>query len=168
MRNRMRRAMTFLLAKPAVTLAVCVVAVMSTSHAGPTALTLHYDAPASDWEREALPIGNGALGAIKVYADQPGTFDRRSEQLLVLFSAQAAILVSNIQTHERAKRLSAGMREAFRQRDTVSVAKGVLMGRNSIDEDTAFAMLMARSEQDGTSLVQAARATVESAERRRR
>src|SRR5688572_30647743 len=64
MRNRMRRAMTFLLAKPAVTLAVCVVAVMSTSHAGPTALTLHYDAPASDWEREALPIGNGALGAM--------------------------------------------------------------------------------------------------------
>jgi alpha-L-fucosidase 2 len=37
---------------------------MSASHAEPTALTLHYDAPASDWEREALPIGNGALGAM--------------------------------------------------------------------------------------------------------
>jgi GAF domain-containing protein len=115
-----------------------------------------------------LVVGEGALGAIKVYADQPGTFDRHSEQLLLLFSAQAAILVSNIQTHERAKRLSAGMREAFRQRDTVSVAKWVLMGRNSIDEDTAFTMLMARAEQDRTSVVQAARATVESAERRRR
>jgi alpha-L-fucosidase 2 len=27
-------------------------------------LVLHYDAPANDWEREALPIGNGALGAM--------------------------------------------------------------------------------------------------------
>jgi GAF domain-containing protein len=115
-----------------------------------------------------LVAGDGALGAIKVYADQPGTFDRHSEQLLVLFSAQATILVSNIQTHERAKRLSAGMREAFRQRDAVSVAKGVLMGRHSVDEDTAFAMLMARSERDRTSLVQASRVTVESALRRRR
>jgi alpha-L-fucosidase 2 len=28
------------------------------------ALTLWYEAPAADWEREALPIGNGALGAM--------------------------------------------------------------------------------------------------------
>jgi AmiR/NasT family two-component response regulator len=60
------------------------------------------------------------------------------------------------------------MREAFRSRDAVSVAKGVLMGRNSIDEDTAFAMLMARSEQDGTSLVEAARGIVGSTHRKGR
>src|SRR5688500_9057862 len=29
-------------------------------------LTIRFDAPASDWEREALPIGNGALGAMIV------------------------------------------------------------------------------------------------------
>jgi alpha-L-fucosidase 2 len=29
-----------------------------------SALTLWYDAPATDWEREALPIGNGSLGAM--------------------------------------------------------------------------------------------------------
>src|SRR5688572_14886892 len=92
-----------------------------------------------------MVAGNESLGAIKVYADQPQTFDRRSEQLLALFAAQAAIVVANLQTHERAERLSEGMREAFRSRDVVGVAKGVLMGRNSIDEDSAFAMLMARS-----------------------
>jgi GAF domain-containing protein len=115
-----------------------------------------------------MVAGDGSLGAVKVYADQPRTFDRHSEQLLTLFSAQAAILVANVQTHERAMRLSEAMREAFRSRDAVSVAKGVLMGRNSIDEDTAFAMLLSRSEQDGTSLVQAARGIVASTHRRRR
>jgi alpha-L-fucosidase 2 len=30
----------------------------------PALLTLWYDKPASDWEREGLPIGNGAMGAV--------------------------------------------------------------------------------------------------------
>jgi GAF domain-containing protein len=115
-----------------------------------------------------MVVGNGSVGAIKVYAEQPHTFDRRSEELLTLFSAQASVLVANVQTRERATRLSEGMREAFRGRDAVSIAKGVLMGRNSVDEDTAFAMLMARSEQDGAPLVQTARGIVDSAVRRRR
>jgi GAF domain-containing protein len=114
-----------------------------------------------------MVAGDGSLGAIKVYADQPRTFDRHSEQLLALFAAQAAILVANVQTHERAKRLSEGMREAFRSRDVVGVAKGILMARNSIDEDTAFAMLLARSEQDRVPLVQTARAIVDTTVRRR-
>jgi AmiR/NasT family two-component response regulator len=103
-----------------------------------------------------------------VYADGPGTFDGHSEQLLTLFSAQAAILVANVQTHERAKRLSAGMREAFRGRDAVSVAKGILIGRHAVDEDTPFAMLMARSEQDAAPLVQTAQRIIDAAGRRRR
>ena len=115
-----------------------------------------------------LVAGDGSMGAIKVYAEQPRTFDSHSEQLLTLFSAQAAILVANVQTHERAKRLSEGMRQAFRGRDAVSVAKGILMGQKSIDEDTAFAMLMARSEQDGVPLEQTARGIVDTAVRRRR
>lgn len=115
-----------------------------------------------------MVAGDGSLGAVKVYADQPGTFDARSEQLLTLFSAQAAILVANVQARDRAKRLSEGMRGAFRDRDAVSTAKGLLMARHSVDEDTAFAMLIARSGQDGTPLVGTARGILDSAARRRR
>jgi hypothetical protein len=36
------------------------------------ALTLWYDAPAVDWERNGLPIGNGAMGAMLMGgADRP-------------------------------------------------------------------------------------------------
>jgi GAF domain-containing protein len=109
-----------------------------------------------------------SLGAIKVYAERPGTFDVRSEQLLTMFSAQAALLVANMQTHERAKRLSEGMRQAIHGRDVVNVAKGILMGRNAVDEDAAFGMLLARGAQDGSTLAQAARSIVESVVRRGR
>jgi GAF domain-containing protein len=116
----------------------------------------------------ALVAGDRSLGAIKVYADQPRVFDRRSEQVLTLFSAQAAMLVAHVQRHEQSKRLSDGLRDAIRSRDAVNMAKGILMGRHAIDEDTAFGMLLARCEQDGSTAVDAASAIVDSAVRRRR
>jgi GAF domain-containing protein len=115
-----------------------------------------------------LVAGDVSLGAIKVYAEEPGTFDARSEQLLSLFSAQAGIFVVNVQSYDRGKRFTQEMRDAFHARDVVNTAKGVLMGRNAVDEDTALGMLLARSEQDGSTLAAAAKAVVESAVRRRR
>ncbi|MDT0277612.1 GAF and ANTAR domain-containing protein [Blastococcus goldschmidtiae] len=114
-----------------------------------------------------LVAGDATLGAIKVYADHPAAFDARSRHLLALFSAQAALVVANLQTAERARRHSDGMRQAVRDRDVVGVAKGVLIGRHSVDEDAAMRMLIARS-QDGVTLADAARAVVDSAVRRRR
>jgi GAF domain-containing protein len=116
----------------------------------------------------ALVAGDRSLGAIKVYATEPHAFDERSGQLLTLFAAQAAMLVAHVQRHEQSKRLSDGLRHAIHSRDTVSMAKGILMGRHAIDEDTAFGMLLARCEQDGSAVAEAASGIVDSALRRRR
>jgi len=43
-----------------------VAAILVSVHAQAGSLTIRFDAPASDWEREALPIGNGAMGAMIV------------------------------------------------------------------------------------------------------
>jgi GAF domain-containing protein len=132
------------------------------------------------WVAAALPLGlraamsaplvagDESLGAIKVYAEVAGTFDLHAEQLLTLFSAQAAVLVANVQSYERAQRLSEGMREAIRGRDAVNLAKGVLMARSNLDEETALALLLRRAEKEETSVAEAARALVDSAVRRRR
>jgi hypothetical protein len=109
------------------------------------------------WASAALPLGLHAamsvpmvagdlpLGAIKVYADRPGAFDA-----------------------ERAKRLSVGMREAIRDRDLIHLAKGVLMGRSNLDEESALAVLLRQAEQDGRTVAEAALAVVDSTGRRRR
>ena len=115
-----------------------------------------------------LVAGDVSLGAIKVYAEEPDRFDGHSEQLMTLFAAQAAILAVNVQAHDRAKRLSAAMRQAIHGRDSISMAKGLLMGRNAVDEDTAFGILLTRSEQAGTTVAEAARVLVDSAVRRGR
>ncbi len=115
-----------------------------------------------------LVAGNTTLGAIKVYGDRPRAFDARAIQLLVLFSAQASLLVANMQTAERARRFSEGMRQAVRSRDLVGMAKGVLMGRHGVDEDAALRMLVGRSQQTGASLAEAARTVVDTAAAARR
>ena len=118
----------------------------------------------------SAPLGSGdvVLGAMKVYAARPGTFDGHAERLLTTFAAQAALLLANLQARERAARLSEGMRQAFQGRDTVSMAKGVLMARHGIDEEAAFAMLLARCGEGAGTLHEAARSVVDSAVRRRR
>ncbi|MGY1821899.1 GAF domain-containing protein [Geodermatophilus sp. SYSU D00079] len=115
-----------------------------------------------------MVAGDTALGALKVYADVPGGFDGHSGVLLSRFAAQAAILVANVQTHERARRLSDGLRAAIGTRDTVSMAKGVLMARHGVTEEVAFGMLLARSGEETGSLPEVARTVVGSAVRRRR
>jgi GAF domain-containing protein len=115
-----------------------------------------------------MVAGDRSLGAVKVYAREPAAFDAHAEQVLPLFAAQAAVLVANVQSRERAERLTDGLRQAVRSRDVVSMAKGVLMARHGIDEDAAFAMLLGSARQDAAELRATAGAIVDSAVRRRR
>jgi GAF domain-containing protein len=115
-----------------------------------------------------LVAGTESLGAIKVYSDLPDAFTRHSERVLTLFSAQAAILVANIRSQDRADRLSDGLRRAVGGRDTITLATGVLMGRHGVDEGTASAMLRARCAEDGTTAIEAARAVLDAVVRRGR
>jgi GAF domain-containing protein len=114
-----------------------------------------------------LVAGEESLGALKVYADA-GTFDGHGERLISMFAAQAAVLVANVQSYERAQRLSDDLRRAMESRDLVSMAKGMLMAREGVDEPTAFDMLVARAGQNGATLHDAARSLVDTAVRRRR
>jgi alpha-L-fucosidase 2 len=53
---------------PRLAAAICLTAICLTASAGTTrddgAHVLWYDEPATDWEKEALPIGNGRIGAM--------------------------------------------------------------------------------------------------------
>lgn len=112
--------------------------------------------------------GDRTLGAVKVYAEAAGAFGASAERLLSMFAGQAAVLVANVTTYERAQRLSAELREAVRSRDVVNMATGFLMARHRVDPDVAFTMLLARSRRDGATLKETAATVVGSAVRRGR
>ena len=115
-----------------------------------------------------LVAGDRSLGAVKVYAQVPGAFDRHAEHLMVMFAAQAAILLANVQSVDSARRLSDGLKDALRSRDLIATAKGILMAREGLTEELALSALMASAQRQHQTLREAAHALVRSTVRRGR
>ncbi|MDX8050815.1 GAF and ANTAR domain-containing protein [Lentzea sp. BCCO 10_0798] len=115
-----------------------------------------------------LVAGGDALGAIKVYGREPGTFGERDEYLLTMFAAQSAILVANVRTFENATKLSEALADALRGRDMISIAKGIVMAREHVDEGTAFALLARNAREENKKLRDLAGTLVRSTVRRDR
>ena len=103
-----------------------------------------------------LVAGDVALGAVKVYADQPGAYDQHAERRLLMFAGQAAVLLANVRTLQDARRVSDNLRQTLRSRDVVSMAKGALMAAEQVGEDAAFALLASLAQREHRSVHDAA------------
>lgn len=113
-------------------------------------------------------VSNLSIGAIKVYSREPGAYDENSQQLLVLFAQQAAILLANVQSLEDAQNLVAQLKTALASRDVIGQAKGVLISQGARDEEAAFGMLVTASQRTNTKLHEVARRLVADAANRHR
>jgi GAF domain-containing protein len=103
-----------------------------------------------------LVAGDTALGALKIYATRPGAYGPREESLLGMFATQAAVLVANTKSYTDARRISGRLQTSLRGRDVVNVAKGILMARGHVDEQTAFLQLADLARQRRRSLQETA------------
>lgn len=100
----------------------------------------------------------GCQGAIKIYSATAGAFGHAEELTLASFAARAATLLANARAYERASRFSERFKDTLRDRDLITMAKGFLMGRDGVDEDTAFDRLLSLARADGLSPAEAATA----------
>lgn len=96
-----------------------------------------------------LLAGESAMGAMKVYARSTEAFGEQEETTLALFAAQCAVLLSNAQTFRQAGGLSADVQALLGQRDLVTLATGVVMGRDGVSRQAAFAHLVGLAQQEG-------------------
>lgn len=115
-----------------------------------------------------LVAGAEALGALKLYATRPAAYTEREEHLLAMFASQAAVLLANLRTARDAERVTDLLRDSMRARDAISLAKGIIMARDGVDERTAFMTLVDTARQDGHPLRQTAERLAQSTVRRRR
>ena len=93
------------------------------------------------------------LGAIKVYSAVPDAYDERSWHLLTLFSGPAATLLGNVQASELPRKMSRALKDAVHSRDSIAVAKGILMERTGMTEDEAMAELLRQARRDSQPLI---------------
>ena len=108
-----------------------------------------------------LRVRKEAIGAIKVYSDEAAAYDDADEPVLQMLSDQAAIVLANVQGYVEAQEVSEQLKEALLSRDTIGQAKGILMEREKIDDEAAFAMLRQASQARNIKLRDIAQAIVE-------
>jgi GAF domain-containing protein len=79
------------------------------------------------------------LGSLDLYSTQPNAFDAEAEIVGELFAAHAAIaLLGSTQQAE--------WRAALNSRDSIGMAKGILMNRDGLTDDQAFHVLVSTSQ----------------------
>jgi GAF domain-containing protein len=79
------------------------------------------------------------LGALDLYSSKRNAFDADSEIIGELFAAHAAIALTG-------STQQAEFRRALSSRDTIGIAKGILMQRERISDDQAFNLLVSTSQ----------------------
>jgi AmiR/NasT family two-component response regulator len=89
---------------------------------------------------------------VKLYARQEDSFDHATVRLLELFAAQATIFLVNAQARESARTISEDLRDALAHREIIAVARGIMMARHGLDEDTAMQDLLMESRRSKRSL----------------
>ena len=134
------------------------------SEAAVTVVDVRTDPRWPDWTRAVadLPVrsvlsvpllgSRQCLGALKVYSDEPGSYDAEAARVLELFAAPAATLLEHIQTKEVPQRMSESLATSLGSRDTVNRACGILMERHGLGPDAAIRELMRRARERKATL----------------
>jgi transcriptional regulator with GAF, ATPase, and Fis domain len=92
-----------------------------------------------------LFIDRATLGVLSLFAEEPGAFDETTATTCELLAAHAAVALGAVQREDQ-------FNEAVRRRDVIGQAKGVLMSRHGVDEDTAFTTLVRFSQSQNLKL----------------
>jgi transcriptional regulator with GAF, ATPase, and Fis domain len=87
-----------------------------------------------------LFVEEDTLGALNLYSDRPSAFDQEDRAVGAVFATHAAVAFSTAR-HE------AQMDQALASRDLIGQAKGIIMAREGVTAEQAFAMLR-RASQD--------------------
>lgn len=116
----------------------------------------------------ALPlIGDGAVGALNLYASYPRAFGVIDRARGLLLAALATLAFTAAQNHEDAEKRVANLHAALESREVIGQAQGILMEREHITANQAFDMLRRASQHLNLKLREVAQVLVETGERPR-
>lgn len=104
-----------------------------------------------------LWISQRTLGALTLYAAQPGAFSEHDERIVELFATLAALALAEAQRTDH-------LRAALIHRDIIGQAKGIIMERYKVSSDAAFSTLARISQAQHTKLHEVARQIVQTGE----
>ncbi len=93
-----------------------------------------------------LTVHGERLGALNIYALEPGVLDETAVDTAALFAEQASIVLANAVAFTRAQSTALNLGEALNSRAVIDMAKGIMMAREGLGPDEAFERLRQMSQ----------------------
>jgi len=106
------------------------------------------------------------VGALNIYSHTASTFDVKAQETAAVFAQKASAILSDARVGVSDTQMAIRFQDALRSREVISLAKGVIMEREGVDEDGAFSALLRLSLHHGAPLRGRAEAIVRSARQR--
>jgi GAF domain-containing protein len=103
-----------------------------------------------------LVADDDTLGALNLYSKTPDHFGDDDRHIGALFATHASLAMASATEVDQ-------LRRALVTRDVIATAKGILMAREGLDEEQAFALLRQKSRNTNTRLTEIAAEICESA-----
>ncbi len=100
----------------------------------------------------ALPIQEALVGALNIYGEATDAFDEDAVALGLTFAGYAAVAVANAHLYDTTSTLAQNMRLAMESRAAIEQAKGIIMSRERVDAEAAFALLSTVSQHTNRKL----------------
>lgn len=111
------------------------------------------DVPIRSVISSPLMAGTRCLGALKIYAAEPGVFNEATARPLEKLAFPAATLLDNIQASEAPHRFTEVLSGALYSRDTINRAQGFLMQLHGLTQEQALRELVQLSKTSRQSLL---------------
>jgi anti-anti-sigma factor len=108
------------------------------------------------------------VGALNIYSRTASTFEVKDQQVAASFAEKASVILCDAHVDVSDRQMAIRFQEALRSREVLSLAKGIIMERQGINEEVAFNSLLRHSVREGTTLRSRAEAIVLSVRRSER
>jgi len=118
---------------------------------------LHTEPDWQEFTRVLVELDGGVIGTLDIYAGQPRDWDPSEVAALQAYAGLVASLLSAAVTAEVKGRLAGQLQAALEHRWLIEQAKGVVMGREQVDAQTAFERLRGAARSSTRRLADVAR-----------
>jgi anti-anti-sigma factor len=102
------------------------------------------------------------VGALNIYSRTASTFEVKDQQAAATFADKASVILGDAHIDVSDRQMALRFQEALRNREVLSLAKGIIMDQEGTDEEGAFNSLLRLSLHQGTTLRARAEAIVRS------
>ncbi len=99
-----------------------------------------------------LGAGDRPVGALNIYSRSDRAFGPAAQELAALFATQASRIVTDARADVAAEEAAQRFQDALRVREIIAHAQGVLMAREGVTAEAAYAILCRSSRQSGVTV----------------